>query len=47
VQVLKPGVGETKLKDGLGFQAFLYSDVKEVEVSFTFENLDLPKKKDE
>jgi phage FluMu protein Com len=47
VQILKPGVGETKLKDGLGFQAFLYSDVKEVEVSFTFENLDLPKKKDE
>lgn len=47
IQTLKPGVGSLELKDGIGVQFHVYSDLKEVEVPFTFENVELPKKKEE
>jgi hypothetical protein len=47
IQTLKPGVGNLELKDGIGVQFYVYSDLKEFEVPFTFENVELPKKKEE
>ncbi len=44
MQIVQPGVGSLELKPGLGIQFYLYSDLKEVEVPFKFENIPLPKK---
>lgn len=42
-QILWPDMDAQTLKEGIGFQAFLYTDLKEEEASFTFENIELPK----
>lgn len=46
VQILRPEINQKKLKDGVGFRAYVYTDLKEVTVPFTFENVPLPKKQE-